>query len=227
MDYVYICRSGENEELRYSIRSVIKNLPNGKIWVVGGKPDWYHGPHIPIPQMRNKYKNARNSLQAIANSEEISSTFVLMNDDFFITNKVDELKNYNGGTLIDKINRYDEVVPGSSYLAMLKQTYYALKKLKIEEPLDFELHIPMVMTKRGLKRALLHDCLWRSAYGNIYGIDSEYSTDVKVYISGMMKLNSYDYINGTSPFLSTDDESFMLFHAMLNRLFPDKSYLEL
>lgn len=226
MDYVYVCRNGENEELRYSLRSVVANMPHGRIWVVGGKPDWYLGDYLQVPQIRNKYKNVKNSLAEIVQSEQISNKFVLMNDDFFAIKPVTEITNYNGGFLIDKINRYDELVPGSSYLAMLRQTYYTLKKMQIPEPLDFELHLPMIVTKRGLNRALAFDSLWRSTYANIFDISSEKATDVKVYASGMMQANSYDYINGNSKFLSTDDESFILFHAMLNNLFPKKCYLE-
>ena len=38
MNFIYICRVGENEELRYSIRSVLNSFPEANIWVIGGKP---------------------------------------------------------------------------------------------------------------------------------------------------------------------------------------------
>jgi len=48
MDFVYICKDGVNEELKYSIRSVVESFPETNIWVVGGKPDWYTGRDISI-----------------------------------------------------------------------------------------------------------------------------------------------------------------------------------
>ncbi len=40
-DVVYVVRPGDkNEELRYSIRSVIANLPHRKVWIAGYKPTW-------------------------------------------------------------------------------------------------------------------------------------------------------------------------------------------
>ena len=83
-DFVYICKSGENHELKYSIRSVIKYFPNANIWVVGGKPNWYIGNYIELKQSGAKYKNAYENLKLISNSDQISNDFYLMNDDFYI-----------------------------------------------------------------------------------------------------------------------------------------------
>ena len=88
MDLVYICRSGDNEELRYSIRSMVANVPHDNLWVVGGKPSWYIGKHIPVKQSDDKYDNARNNLKAIVESSEISDRFILVNDDFYVTKPI-------------------------------------------------------------------------------------------------------------------------------------------
>jgi hypothetical protein len=87
MDFVYICKDGINEELKYSIRSVVESFPEATIWVVGGKPDWYTGNYIKVEQKESKYKNAVKNLETICFSEEISQSFVLMNDDFYIIKK--------------------------------------------------------------------------------------------------------------------------------------------
>ena len=62
MDLVYICGPGDNEELRYSIRSAVKNLKFDNLWVVGGKPKWYVGNYLEVIQNKSKYTNARNNL---------------------------------------------------------------------------------------------------------------------------------------------------------------------
>ena len=91
MDFVYLCKTGENEELRYSIRSVLNSFPKAKIWVVGGKPKWYVGNYVEVIQDRNLYTNIYNNLVAICKSNQISNKFILMNDDFFIVNKVSKI----------------------------------------------------------------------------------------------------------------------------------------
>jgi len=92
MDYVYVCRPGDNEELRYSIRSTVKNLPEGRIWVVGGKPDWYTGDYIYVQQTGIGHPNVWKQLDVICATEDISDDFVLMNDDFFTVKKLDRTK---------------------------------------------------------------------------------------------------------------------------------------
>lgn len=39
MDILYLCRPGENLELRYSLRS-LRNVPHGRVWIFGDCPDW-------------------------------------------------------------------------------------------------------------------------------------------------------------------------------------------
>ncbi len=87
-DFVYICKDGANEELKYSIRSVVESFPEANIWLVGGKPEWYTGNYIEVEQKDSKYKNAVKNLQIICLSQEISESFILMNDDFYIIKKI-------------------------------------------------------------------------------------------------------------------------------------------
>jgi hypothetical protein len=229
MDYVYICKDGDNEELRYSIRSVLKNAPEGNIWVVGGKPEWYSGNHIAIEQTKKKIDNARANLAAIVTTKEISNEFVLMNDDFFIVNPISEIKMFNGGSLLEKIYEYYDLVPRSSYLQKLSDTHTELKTLGIRNPLDFELHVPMVMQKDNLKRTLRNNiALWRSYYGNLYSDPGTEMCDVKVYEDGSLISRSFDYKNIASDYISTDDKAFeKVLEDILLNMFPEPSPYEL
>lgn len=207
MDIVYICRDGDNEELRYSIRSAVKNLPHDNLWVVGGKPDWYSGPYIEVPQDNFYYENARNNIRTIIKSNEISDTFILMNDDFFVMNKVKNLPYMYSGLLIDKINIRESYASGDMYTTMLIQTYSDLyEKSKIKQPLDYELHVPMIFEKQKLSSVIDSQGLWRSMYGNIYGVGGQIFTDNKIYSK------EYSFINNNvdfkSTYLSTEDNSF-------------------
>lgn len=228
MDLVYICRDGENEELRYSIRSAVKNLPHDKIWVVGGKPDWYTGNYIEVNQTRSKYVNARNNLKAVCSEEGISDSFVLMNDDFYIINKVRSVPYMYSGTLDDKIENREGIFNGNSYTTLLKQTLGYLSRKKKSLILDYELHVPMVMEKKKLEKILKLSGLWRSIYGNIFDVGGIKIRDVKVYTKTNKFYNSsYDINNLEYDYLSSDDSSFeMVKSSVLEKRFSSKTVYE-
>lgn len=226
MDYVYICRKGENEELKYSIRSVVQNLPKGKIWVVGYKPDWYVGNFISVKDTRSKFDNIKACMSAIANSSDISNNFVSMHDDFFITNKIDSVPILHGGLLQEKVSVYTKLVPSSIYTRLLANTYKRLVNLGIENPLDYDIHVPMIMNKAMLRQIITMPYLERSNYGNIFGIGGTLTNDVKVYSGGKMRSRSYDFLNGESYFLSTEDTSFEQIKDKVKSLFPNPSVYE-
>lgn len=228
MDYVYTCRPGDNEELRYSIRSVVENMPEGNIWVVGDKPDWYSGNFINVPQTGSKYQNVRRSLEKICASSQISNDFVLMNDDFFIINKIDNVETFHGGLLIDKLHAYQDLNPRSAYTLMLEETYLRLCEMGIEAPLDYELHVPMVMNRKALRRALKDAVLWRSAYGNQYSAGGRLMNDVKYYARGPLANRSPKIKNTNNDYLSSEDKSFeVLLKTILEKRFSNPSQYEL
>lgn len=227
VDYVWICRDGENEELRYSIRSVIKNMPSGNVWVVGGKPSWYNGNHIPVKQNLPKMRNAMNNLAAICSSDKISNEFVLMNDDFFAVKPIKTIKHYHGGLLRDKVYQSEDFRPTSSYTRSLRETHKALTKLGIKDPLNYELHVPMPMTKDGLRKYLNTNMLFRSAYGNLHEVGGEEMSDVKVYGPGPMSSGSYKYDTLIHDYISSNDDSFEnVLKEVLLEMFPEPSMFE-
>jgi hypothetical protein len=212
MDFVYICKDGINEELRYSIRSVVESFPDSNIWVVGGKPDWYIGNYIKVDQKLTKYKNAFYNLKSITESNEISESFVLMNDDFYIIKKIDSIDNYHGGSLLEKINLYQKINSNSGYTRKLLATYKKVLSLGIEDALDYELHVPMMMEKEKLKEVLKNQdqFLWRSVYGNLFNVGGKEMQDVKVYTKGPLVLKSYNLNRENHIYLSSADTSFDL-----------------
>jgi hypothetical protein len=228
MDIVYICRSGKNEELRYSIRSVVKNLPHDNIWVVGQKPNWYTGNFIPVKDTRMKYTNARNNLKALATNNDISKDFILMNDDFFIFKKIDELQYFYTGLLQDKALRFETFSASGAYTRMLYSTLEKLQELGIKDPLDYELHVPMIMNREKLLNVLkVKNTLWRSIYGNLYSVAGKQMPDVKVYALNNRHRQSFDWENNLDYFLSTQDATFENIKAkLLVNEFPLSSVYE-
>lgn len=228
MDFVYICKPGDNEELRYSIRSVVANFPNSNVWVVGGRPEWYLGSYVAVEQDRTKYVNARNNMKAIINTPEISEQFILMNDDFYILNPVDEIPYMHGGLLQDKINKRDESIGNNGYTALLKQTLSLLQQRKVKDPiLNYELHVPMPMEKKKLRRIVLGVGLWRSMYGNLAEVGGIEMQDVKVYADTELMSESYDINNLNSDYISSDDRTFdIIYEKILSSRFPTASIYE-
>jgi hypothetical protein len=229
MDIVYICRPGENEELRYSIRSVVKNLSCNNLWVVGKKPSWYTGNfiNVAIKDRNSKYNNARLNLETLCSDKRISNDFILMNDDFYVMKPVTSVDYFYDQTLLEKAEYHEANVPKSSYTKLLYNTYDKLQAMDIEEPLNYELHIPMVMNKYLLKPLLKYkNTLWRSMYGNMHNVGGSQTMDVKVYSPGGIR-KGFDYRGKDLTFLSSMDNYFEFMKKdLLHKKFPDPSVYE-
>jgi hypothetical protein len=227
--FVYICRPGENEELRYSIRSVVKHFPDAKIWVVGEPPRWYDGDYIRVKQLKSKYENAYKNLMVVCSSPAIPDSFILMNDDFYIVRPVKEISYFHEGNLEDKFNEYYDAYPNSGYTRKLGDTFRKLsKKTPGQAPLSYELHVPFPVEKWKLIRSIKSEnFLWRSVYGNTYEVGGEEMSDVKVYSTVKMSFKTCNYKKSKSPFLSSDDTSFHLLKKdVLDKKFPNPSKYE-
>jgi len=228
LTFVYICRAGDNEELRYSIRSVLHFFPTAKIWVVGEPPKWYDGDYIKVKQTGTKYGNAYRNLSIIASSPQLPEEIIIMNDDFYIIGEVESFGPFHEGSLIDKYNLYFDTYQMSSYTKKLFETYNRLRKMKFDDPKSYELHVPITVERSKLSRVMKYEnLLWRSMYGNMFELKGEQMQDVKVYTTVKMNFKNYDYKNITSPFISSDDSSFeILRRSILSKLFKKKTKYE-
>lgn len=227
MQYVYICKNGNNEELRYSIRSVIKNLPEGRICLVGGKPDWYKGDWIKVPDINGKLENIAQCWKTILNNNNIDNNFILMNDDFFILNKINNVLIYHGGSLDEKIQKYVSISGSTKYARVLSDTRNKLYRLGIEYPLDYDIHVPMPINKNNITENVLKSLAPRSMYGNINNIGGDKIQDVKIYSNKKMISLSYQY-DQYADFISSEDDSFEnLLQSILKNKFNKKTIYEL
>lgn len=227
-----MCRDGANEELRYSIRSVCKNIENPNIWVIGGKPDWYCGKYIPVVQNKNKYENVANNLRALCASNNIENDFILMNDDFFIMKTLKEIPTGYGGTLKDKIISYKKYARHSSYTKNLINTEMQLEKMGITNALDYAIHTPMPMNKQNLLTIINADDFsavfpTKIIYGNLFKVEGIKMKDAKVYDRGSLLPKSYNYKDPDTIFLSSNDTSFnILYSYVLKDMFDTKTDYE-
>lgn len=195
-------RSGSGE-LEYAVKSC-KNVKHDRIIIVGDKPNFeieYIKPPIVRWSMLSPHHDVMNKI-LYACTGGISDDFVLTNDDIFILEPTD-IPTAHRGTMEQHIagRRAND-----SYTKTLKKTCDYLKSRGIEEPLSYELHIPIIYNRD--KLLAMYDevlplvrnasvMLTRSLYGNLYNIGGEYMDDPK---------NPADYNSKT--FLSTNDKTF-------------------
>lgn len=228
MNFVYLCRPGDNEELRYSIRSIVKNTQSHSIWVVGGKPSWYTGNYIKTDQSGDKYKNVIGSLNAIVNHKDIPEDFVLMNDDFYIIKPIDKINTYHGGKFQNKVETFTKNAKNSYYTLILKNTNKELKNAGIEEPLDYAIHVPIELNKDKLSTVIKPGISIRTMYGNLFSVGGTKIDDVKFHriaTRNWAKNPNLDDID--LEYLSTSDESFPeVYEHILKDMFSEPSLYE-
>lgn len=89
MDIVYVLGKGslvDNEEIKYSLRSLERHMEDmGNVYIIGEKVGFLKGVNfIDCADVEDEsWKNVHKKILLACNTEEISSDFLLMNDDFF------------------------------------------------------------------------------------------------------------------------------------------------
>lgn len=227
--FVYLCRCGKNEELRYSLRSIEMFYPDANVWVVGGKPDWYTGNFIGVKQTSDAFQNVKDGLASIINHPGIPDEVIIMNDDFFFTQTVENIPTYISGTLQERVMFHKRNKVNSIYVNKLLQLLKHCKQFR-NPPLDFDIHVPMPIIKTNLINVVKDQVMWRSNYGNRFVDEKDVQVieDVKVYADKRYAFKSYDYLSFKYPFFSTHDESFLnVYNNLLKDMFPNPSKFEL
>jgi hypothetical protein len=231
LDVVYLCRDGDNEELRYSLRS-LKNIQHDDVWIFGGKPDWVTNVNfVPVQQSPvTRYSKNKNTTMLLEFAlYKVPDDFIMMNDDFFITENIGTVPLYNRGPIKDVYDYYTTKYPKQSvYMEDMLNTHNHLIDMGIETPLSFELHVPMPVNKEGMRYALevaktmkTNAPQKRSLYGNLAGFESERMEDLKITSANF---NSEDIPD--TPFLSTSDKSFERIRPMFRYFFRKPSIYE-
>lgn len=154
-DAVYVCRPGENPELRISLRSLAQNAAGlyRNVWVVGTVLPWLRNiVPLPLEPLEDKFENQRQSLRAVVNHPDLSDEFVLLNDDHFITQPLTEWRTYHLGTVFGFLSQLFLDDPEATNLnewahAVLNSALWTQQKAGIEEPLCYEAHIPLLFDK--------------------------------------------------------------------------------
>lgn len=233
-DVVYIVRpNDDNEELRYSLRSLSLNLKHDRVFFAGHKPAWVQNViHIPTEQIAGeKHPNSLRNQYAAYTAPNVSDTFYLFNDDHFIMKRHEEMPVLNWGDLDHALTKLRHTL-GSSFAFSMESTRDLLREMNLST-INYQLHIPCVIPKQQLayvfdnfpspmaNGAWLHQV---TLAGNMFqwGGKSR-DRDVKVH-------ELYVLPQGIerADFLSTSDKSFQygLIGQYIRARFPEKCEYE-
>ncbi|MFE4796236.1 hypothetical protein ACFRFL_14235 [Streptomyces sp. NPDC056708] len=227
-DIVVPVREGAvNEQLRYALRSWAAHLPHRWVWVVGYRPSWLDGVrHIPTRQTGTKYQNTTVAVRAACEHPDVSGTFLLANDDMFVMQPVTEMPVLHRGP-VRTVEAYYATRGSGAYLRGLRETRDLLVSLGHEDPLSYELHLPMNLEKAKMLETLdvgrhLDVVHKRTLYGNLAGLGGDEIRDVKILHRAPRGYSADDV------FLSTMPDSFAAGHVgqHIRRAFPEPSRYE-
>lgn len=212
-DVVYLVKNALfNDELKYSLRSVVENFEYNKVWFYGGRPlGLVPDEYIRCSQGENsKWANTTKMLFKVCRNEDITEDFWLFNDDFFIMKPFTLEHNVTNGTLEDRIKEIEGARGGngSRYTANLKIAKQLLEEKGLPTK-NYAVHIPMLVNRRKALEALtmFPECpMFRSLYGNYVDEPTIERLDVK-------KRFITDEISEEEDLVSTEDKTFQIGQA--------------
>lgn len=206
-DVVYVLKNGiRSDEIRYSVRSVVKNFPYKRIWFVGGKPEGIEPDRfIEYQQLGgSKWERSTDTVRLISETEDITEDYWLFNDDFFVVKKLSQFTPKILGTLERRVQKiYEKHNLQTAYSRKLQETRQILKRNKLDT-LDYAVHCPILINKeKALKTIKKFNGypMFRSLYGNYHRIGGEITEDYKVF--GLDEIP-----RDNVPIVSTTDKSF-------------------
>jgi hypothetical protein len=153
VDLVYVVGSSSmwaHNELRYSLRSVARNMPHDRVIISGHLPKWCRGvEHVHgLDRSTDRVKNAQTKLLAALESGKVGDRFALMNDDFYILQpwSCDAIR-YVGSLAGRHRNLLAERKPGDPYLRAIGATLQACRDMGWSNPLNCSTHHPVIMQR--------------------------------------------------------------------------------
>lgn len=240
IDVVYILGDGstwDNNEIRYSLRSLCDNLENyGNVFIVGNKPDFidfgegcYHIHHVDNMGY-TKERRIMEKVKFACSIPEISDSFLFMNDDIFFSNRIDAptMPTYYKGTLIASAKRRSN----DRYRRALLNCHDSLLLMGYDA-LNYDTHAPIIYNKEAFIeimsqfdwKAARDGFVVKSAYANVMQVGGLYQPDCKIdspmlYSRIKDKVDNRDFFNIGD--LGLNDHMI----AFLADKYPDKSAWE-
>ena len=180
IDLVYVLGKGsrwKDNEIRFSLRSVSKNLSNVRqIFIAGEFPDFVKNCiHVPCADIFDPAINAdgnmTHKLLTVCNRADLSENFLFMNDDFIINQPIaaNQIKWLHKGDMATQPPSY---WVSQFYRHRLKRTFDELKARGMTT-MQYDYHAPMLMNKHSFIPVMAQfdfasdiGYTFRSLYGN-------------------------------------------------------------
>lgn len=190
MDIVYPVRDGDdNEALRYSLRSLQAHAPHDRVWIVGHRPGWLRNvEYISGNYTETKPQRVYENVLRACEHPQVSSRAVFFNDDFFVTAPIDQYRTAFRCRLTEHLSmKRIRDSPDDRWSRSMYSVAQLLDDLGIDQPLSYELHIPLPVDTK-LMAETLRDFAhvtpetppqWRTLYGNINRVGGVKHGDVK------------------------------------------------
>lgn len=226
-DIVIPVRAGDyNDELRWTLRCLQTNYPHyGRIWIVGHKPNWLTNVEfIPGNPSRHLHANIYLNLLAAATHPDVPAQFLIFNDDFFVTEPINDIPIGYRCTLREHLAIRGARRGAAWWRDSLRTTMICLQTAGFDDPISYELHIPLPVRKDLLAVTLTRFAAvepqnppqWRSLYGNLHRIGGRKIIDGKAYVMGAIN----------TPFHSTDDNLWRQYSRQFAARWPTPSRYE-
>lgn len=223
----------DNNELRYSLRSIEKHLTGvDKIYIVGERPDFLQNViHIPYEDTyackeTNIYKKVLRACQ----EESLSQEFLFFNDDHFILRdfNVDEFPFFYKSDLYATIQK---LRPTNRYRKYLDKTMRVLHSLRLPTK-NFDTHTPIIYNKQTFLE-IMPKYDWehrigyvvKSLYANTLRIEGQREPDCKIGFQFLAE-ECFNIIKDRKVFSIGDAALGPQLEVVLNHLYPNKSKWE-
>jgi len=236
-DVVYVLGTGSqwrNNEIRFSLRSIAKNLKGyGKIYIVGEDPGGLKNViHIPHPDELgpvNADGNIIRKVLRVCQEPELSNDFLFINDDHLISKpiKIKEIPAFHKGDMTTYSDQYWKFNPWRKRL-MLTRDELIRQGLTANH---FDCHTPILFNKVRFPEIVsrfdyatgIGLCM-KSLYGNIAYPDGTQLTDQKKTVFRYFSLAELNQRLKHCGFVSYNDEGLNpALKAWLFHRFPEPS----
>jgi hypothetical protein len=239
IDVVYVLGKGSNwrnNELRFSLRSLEKNLQGiRKIWIVGEKPDFVKNVnHIPFPDelINNADGNIIRKVLRVCQEKTLTDKFLFINDDHIIFKPVlaSDIPPYHKGSLESFDKKFFEA---NFWRGRLFRTKNILQQ-KGYPDLHFDCHVPIVFDKNRFPQVINEfdfekntGYTMKSLYGNVVHPDGPGLRGEKVVIFRPYTLSDInDKVKGRTFIAFNDDGLRPPMKTWLYCNFPEPSKYE-
>jgi len=235
VDVVYSLGSGshwQDNELRYSLRSLVKYFPGlGNVYIIGKRPEWIRNAvHVKandLPGTDRKEFNIMNKILIACNLPVLSRQFLFINDDHFLLQPWQTVPFYYEkhleNTLAARKNH-------DAYYQSLDNTLGVLKGR--HDTKNFDIHCPIVYDKSYFPQVMAaydwtvnFGYVIKSLYCNTLGVKGQVMTDLK--INGRHSCSKLEQLTIGRKFFSIGDSAIgPELTTYLSYLYPEKSKFE-